>query len=89
VTPDVTLIHGEATPCLGTTSASTPRLEPCSHPRFFFFLLVGLGFEFRTLCLKSRYSTALSHTSSSFCSGYFGGAFQELFVQAGLKPQSY
>jgi hypothetical protein len=32
----------------------------------------------------------LSHTSSAFCSGYFGdGGSQELFVRAGLEPRSF
>jgi hypothetical protein len=31
------------------------------------FLFVGLGFELRALSLQT-----LSHTSSPFCSGYFG-----------------
>jgi hypothetical protein len=38
---------------------------------FFFFFLVGLGFELRALQLQSR--RCLNHTSSPFCSGYFGG----------------
>jgi hypothetical protein len=37
---------------------------------FFLFLLVGLGFELRALHLQGG---ILCHTSSPFCSGYFGG----------------
>jgi hypothetical protein len=37
---------------------------------FNFYFLLGLGFELRALCSQSQHW--LSHTSSSFCSGYFG-----------------
>jgi hypothetical protein len=47
--------------------------------------VVGLGFEFRALCLKS----SMSHTSDLLCSGYFGdwgvcGLSHEVFI--GLYP---
>jgi hypothetical protein len=32
----------------------------------------GWGFEFRVSHLQSRCSNCLNHTSSPFCSGYFG-----------------
>jgi hypothetical protein len=43
--------------------------------------LVGLRFELWDLHMQS----SSSHTSSPFCSGYFGG---ELFAWAGLRCQS-
>jgi hypothetical protein len=36
------------------------------------FFLVGLELELRALHLQNRCSTVLRHTSSPFCSGYFG-----------------
>jgi hypothetical protein len=51
---------------------------------FFFFFLVGLG-----LTLAKQVLYCLGHTSSPFCSGYFGdGISHELFAWAGLKPRS-
>jgi hypothetical protein len=41
----------------------------CTFSNDFFFM--GLEFELRVSHLQSRHFT-LSHTSSSFCSGYFG-----------------
>jgi hypothetical protein len=46
-------------------------LGSTNNPEFLIFL-VGLGFKLRALSLHSRGSNAVSHTSSSFCSGYFG-----------------
>jgi hypothetical protein len=39
---------------------------------FFFFFLVGLGFELRVLCLQSRHTTTWTTPPVHFCSGYFG-----------------
>jgi hypothetical protein len=43
---------------------------------FFFSVLIGLGFELKALHLQKRHSS-LSHTSSPFCSGYFGDEFSK------------
>jgi hypothetical protein len=48
---------------------------------FFFFFLVGLGFGLRP---AKQVFYCLSHTSSPFCSGYFGDGVTELFALAGL-----
>jgi hypothetical protein len=41
----------------------------------FFFFLMGLGFELRAWCLLAKQALYhLSHNSSLFYSGYFGGA---------------
>jgi hypothetical protein len=53
------------------------------------YFLVGLGFELRALHLQSRCST-VSHTSSPFCSGYFGdgGLVNSLPLMATQTPFS-
>jgi hypothetical protein len=51
---------------------------------FFFFFLVELGFELRTSPLQSiQAHYHLNHTSSPFCSGYFGDGGESLEM-AGL-----
>jgi hypothetical protein len=45
-----------------------PRLHLCI---IFFFLLVRLGFELRALLATQMLHHSI-HTSSPFCSGYFG-----------------
>jgi hypothetical protein len=37
-----------------------------------FSFLVGLGFKLKTSNLEKQVLYCLSHTSSPFCSGYFG-----------------
>jgi hypothetical protein len=55
----------------------------CVHIQHFFLFLVGLGFELRLLAKQLIYH--LSHTSSPFCSGYFGEVgSHELFTYAGF-----
>jgi hypothetical protein len=51
---------------------------------------VGLGFELklRTLCLQTMYSIMWVHTSSTFCSGYFGDGDSWTIALAGLKQRS-
>jgi hypothetical protein len=50
------------------------------------FFLVGLGFELGfALAKQAVYS--LNHAFIPFCFGYFESGSQELFPQAGLKPQ--
>jgi hypothetical protein len=46
---------------------------------------VGLEFELRASSFAKQGFYHLSHTSSSFCSGYFGDGVSELFAWAGLK----
>jgi hypothetical protein len=51
--------------------------------------LVGLEFEFRASTLAKQVLYCLNHTSSPFCSGYFGdgwGGSLKLFAQVGLEP---
>jgi hypothetical protein len=54
---------------------------------FFFFFLVGLGFELRASHLQSRCCTTycLSSNSTPFCSSYFGDGSFQLFAQAVLE----
>jgi hypothetical protein len=50
-----------------------------------FFFLVGLGFEL-SLTLTKQVLYSLNHTSSPFCSGYFGDKdLNKLLPQAGLE----
>jgi hypothetical protein len=42
-----------------TFSTKSTRLTP-THPLFFFFFLVELGFELMALCLQSKHSTTLA-----------------------------
>jgi hypothetical protein len=45
---------------------------------FFFSFLVGLGFELRASGLAKQAFYCLSHTSSPFYSGYFGGRVSQI-----------
>jgi hypothetical protein len=53
-------------PSAGITCVNTPGFVSS-----FFFFLVGLGFEFRASHIAKQVLYCLSHTSSSFCCGYF------------------
>jgi hypothetical protein len=50
---------------------------------FFFFFLVGLGFEVKASSLQKQVLYHLSHTSSPFCCGYLRDGVLGTIVQSG------
>jgi hypothetical protein len=54
----------------------------------YLFILMGLGFEVRVLCLQSRHSAAWATFPVHFALVILEMGSQELFTWAGLEPQS-